>query len=33
MAAASMFAARPADVPRVTFSKDVAPILQKHCQA
>ena len=31
-AASGLFAARPTDAPRVTFSKDVAPILQKHCQ-
>ena len=31
--AGSLFAASPTDAPGVTFSKDVAPLLQKHCQA
>src|ERR1019366_6205236 len=31
--AAGLFAASPTDAPRVTFSKDVAPVLQRHCQA
>jgi hypothetical protein len=28
----ALFAEKPTDVPRVTFSKDVAPVLQRHCQ-
>jgi hypothetical protein len=31
--AGGLFAASPTDAPRVTFSKDVAPVLQRHCQA
>ena len=31
-AAASLFAAAPTATPNVTFSKDVAPIVEKHCQ-
>lgn len=30
--AGGLFAARPADPSGVTFSRDVAPLLQKHCQ-
>jgi len=28
----TLFAEKPPDAPMVTFSKDVAPLLQKHCQ-
>jgi hypothetical protein len=31
-AAASVLAATPTATPKVTFSKDVAPLLEKHCQ-
>ncbi len=30
--ATALFAAKPTDAPKVTFSKDVAPVLAKHCQ-
>jgi type 1 glutamine amidotransferase len=30
--AGGLFAASPTDTPRVVFSKDVAPVLQRHCQ-
>ena len=31
--AGCLFAAKPAEPARATFTKDVAPILQQHCQA
>jgi hypothetical protein len=31
--AGGLVAAKPTDAPRVTFAKDVAPVLQQHCQA
>ncbi|HTT60882.1 MAG TPA: hypothetical protein VMG35_03545, partial [Bryobacteraceae bacterium] len=30
--AGGLFAAKPTAGPRVTFSKDVAPLLEAHCQ-
>lgn len=32
LSCSTLFAEKPPDAPMVTFSKDVAPLLQKHCQ-